>query len=566
MAVIVAVETPLRRRGRPGAGADGAVTLPAGIRTAAAAPVDGAPVAGSADRPEPRYRRLADALAAAIGRGELPEAARLPSERDLALALGVSRTTAVAAYRELAARGLVRGQVGRGTFVCVGLDRGVADGAASGTGGAPAVSVADAPFAWRGKVALRADPAAGPGLRPLIRAGADAAVVSFAAGAPALDLFPTERFRALTDRILAEEGPAALGLAPIEGVPALRRAIAARAGIDPGRVLVVAGAQQGLDLVARCLVDPGDAVVVDRPGYLGAIHAFRAAGARLVGWDAVRADLDELEDLFLRHRPKLLYTGPTHQNPTGRTLDTVCRRELLALAARYRIPIVEDDPYRELGFPSPRSGGRAGGEGQRVPAVPPTLAALDRDALVIHLGTFAKTLAGGLRLGWVAAAPAIVDHLARLKANTDVSCPGLTQRILATMLVDGGFDAHLVGLRAEHARRHASMVAVLRRHLPPPALTWDPVAGGLYLWARLGDGGDAAALLRLAETRGAGVAFVPGAAFYPDAGVGAGPGRSTLRLCFTAADPPRIDLGVRRLAALLRGHPAPVAAGHVPVA
>src|SRR5262249_35165626 len=135
---------------------------------------------------------------------------------------------------------------------------------------------------------------------------------------------------------------------PTEGQGHFRRAIAARFGGAPEDVLVIAGAQQGLDLLARCLIDPGDTVIVDRPGYLGAIHSFRSAGARLIGWDVRRAEVDELEELVLRHRPKLVYLNPTHQNPTGTTLPIRVRRELLDLAERYRVPIIEDDTYREL--------------------------------------------------------------------------------------------------------------------------------------------------------------------------------------------------------------------------
>ena len=204
-------------------------------------------------------------------------------------------------------------------------------------------------------------------------------------------------------------------------------------------MLVLSGAQQGLDLIARCLIDPGDVVVMDRPGYLGAIQVFRAAGAHVVGWDTAAGDLAELDDLLLRYRPKLLYTCPTFHNPTGITLDERTRRELLELAARHRLPVVEDDPYRDLGFTGWPP--------------PPTLAALDEGDLVIHLGTFGKTLAGGLRLGWLAASPAIVDHLTRIKGVSDVSTNGLTQLAVADLLVSGRLDEHLAGLREEHARR-----------------------------------------------------------------------------------------------------------------
>src|SRR5262245_41929737 len=204
------------------------------------------------DADAPLYRQLGDALAAAIADGTLAEGERLPSERDLALTLGVSRTTVVTAYRELESRGLVRGHVGRGTFVCA------------------ADAPTDAPFAWQGRVALAAQRALDPALRGVLNASGSG-LISFGAGTPAPELFPVDLFRHITDDILSHDSSAAFGIGPTEGQPKLRAAVAARLGARPEQVLIVAGAQQGLDLIARCLLDPGDTVLIDRPGYLGAI-------------------------------------------------------------------------------------------------------------------------------------------------------------------------------------------------------------------------------------------------------------------------------------------------------
>jgi 2-aminoadipate transaminase len=470
--------------------------------------LDNVPLDRSTGRP--LYLQICEALISAIERGVLPPGERLPSERDLANWLAVSRTTAAAAYRELEARGLVRGHVGRGTYICAAPD---GDGA---------------PFAWRGKVALAAQRTVDPALRSLVRA-ADADMISFAAGSAALDCFPLDLFREATDRVLRDQPAAALGLGPTEGQPALRRALASRFGTRPEMLLILTGAQQGLDLIARCLLDPGDRVVMDRPGYLGAIQTFRAAGAHIAGWDAERADLGELEDLILRYRPKLLYTNPTFQNPTGRTLPAGTRRDLLALATRYRLPVVEDEPYRELSF------------GVRPP---PTLFHLDEYALVIHLGTFSKTFAPGLRLGWLAASPAIVDQLTLIKQRSDVFTATLPQLAVAELLHDGGYDAHLRGLRIQHAARHATMLRELDRCLPPGAMRYAPVEGGLYLWCRLTGGLDATLMSGAATA--AGVSYVSGDLFYPDP-VGA----RELRLCFTSTPPARIEQGVQRLAGVI---------------
>jgi 2-aminoadipate transaminase len=460
----------------------------------------------------PLFRQLEGAIAEAIASGELTAGTRLPSERELALQLGVSRTTAMNAYRELESRGLVRGHVGRGTFV-------------NAAGG----QERDAPFAWQGKVALGAQRTLDATLRGLVREQASDAI-SFAAGSPALDRFPVAHFRDLFNQVLAQDAEAALGLGPTEGQPRLRQALAARLKVHPEQVLVLTGSQQGLDLIARSLLDPGDAVVIDRPGYLGAIQTFRAAGAHLVGWDATRADPEELEELLQRYRPKLLYTNPTFHNPTGRTLPLDVRQAILTLAARYRLPVIEDEPYRELSFRS---------------APPPTLLELDERGLVIHLSTFSKTLAAGLRLGWLVASAAVIDQLTLVKQRCDLFGAGAVQLVVAAMLERGSYNAHLQMLRKEHLRRHDAMTSALERLLPPGTMSWSPVAGGLYLWLRARTNVDARLLGQGAAA--AGVGIISGDVFYPNAF-----GWHECRLCFARNPPGQIELGIQRLARVLR--------------
>jgi 2-aminoadipate transaminase len=459
----------------------------------------------------PLYAHLVTLLESAISRGDLPSGSRVPPERELATRLRISRTTVVSAYRELESRGLLRGYVGRGTFVCAAPDP---------TG---------APFAWRGKIAAAALRTSDSILRDTIRHSSDAKVLSLAAGEPAIDCFPVEAFQQAIDHVLKREAHAVWRHGPTEGQPALREAIAERFGVPAESVLVLSGAQQGLDLLARCLVDPGDAVIVDRPGYLGAIQSFRAAGAKLIGWDVARADMDELEDVLVRYRPKLIYTNPTFENPTGVTIPIRARRELLKLAERYRVPIVEDATYRELYF-------------TEVP--PPSLRELDPQNIVIHLNSFSKVLAPGLRLGWLSAAPSIVDQIAIIKQRLDPHTQNLVQFALARLIRDGSFDKHLRTLRAEHARRCSMMIGALQRHVPATTLRFARPQGGLYLWCRLAQGLNSRALLE--QALAAGVAFVPGHAFYPDPA-----GESEMRLCFSSVMPSAIEDAVRRLARCL---------------
>lgn len=456
----------------------------------------------------PLYGHLVSLLESAIARGELPSGTRVPPERTLAQQLKISRTTVVSAYRELESRGLLRGYVGRGTFVCAAPEP-------EGT-----------PFAWRGKIAAAALRSSDSTLRDVVRNSADARLLSLAAGGPALDRFPNDAFLEAVTHALATDSSAIWGHGPTEGQLALRTAIAERYEVPRESVLILSGAQQGLDLLARCLIDPGDAVIMDRPGYLGAIQSFRAAGAKLIGWDILRADSDELEDLLVRYRPKLIYTNPTFHNPTGVTMPIRMRRELLSLAQRYRVPIVEDATYRDLYF-------------NDVP--PPSLRDLDDHNLVIYLNSFSKVMAPGLRLGWIAAAPSIVEQIAIIKQRLDPHTPNLVQMALARLMQQGAFDSHLRGLRTEHAKRSTQMIAAIQRHMPAGSIRFARPTGGLYLWCRLGAGLSATALHERALA--AGVTFVPGPAFYPDPA-----GDSELRLCFTSVLPATAEESIRRLA------------------
>jgi DNA-binding transcriptional MocR family regulator len=446
-------------------------------------------------RRRPIYRGIAGVVERAVVQGTLAPSQGLPPERVLARALRVSRTTVVTAYRELESKGIVRGFVGRGTFIAARPDS------------------TSTPFAWRGKVSAAALQANDSIVRDLVRAAGDPQVVSFAAGQPALEVFPTAAFQRAVNTLMERQPLTIWRNGPTEGQWRFREAIAARFGGRPEHILVIAGAQQGLDLLVRCLVDPGDTVVIERPGYLGAVHSFRTAGARLVGWDIERADVDELEELLLRYRPKLMYLNPTHQNPTGATLPLRTRRAVLNLAERYRVPIVEDDTYRELSL--------AG-------TPPPSLHVLDeRQTAVIHLNTFSKMLAPGLRLGWIAAATPIVDQLSLIKQRVDLHPQNLAQLALSDMIENGVFDRHLEALRVEHRRRRDAMTRALRQHVDASRLRFDVPDGGLFLWCRLGGGVQARAVQHHAHRHS--MVFVPGDAFYAD-----GAGAQELRLCFTS--------------------------------
>ncbi|MBS1252845.1 MAG: 2-aminoadipate transaminase [Anaerolineales bacterium] len=359
-------------------------------------------------------------------------------------------------------------------------------------------------------------------------------VISLAAGVPAPDLYPTPAFRQIVRDLLREEGQTVLGPCQTQGLKSLRYAIAGElmdpvAGVGPDEVLIVTGSQQGLDLVARAFVEPGDAVVIEAPTYLGALQTFRAAGGRLlsVPLDESGLRLDVLEGLLARYRPKLIYTLPTYQNPSGVTQDLERRRALLDVAAHFGVPIVEDDPYGRLYY----------GE---VP--PPSLKALDTRDSVIYLSTFSKIMFPGLRLGWIAAPRSVVERLALIKQRVDLYGNTLAQWSTMAFIREGHLDAHLTAVRAIYPRRRQAMVDELERACPK--LEFRVPDGGFNLWCRLP--ADLKARDLLVEAGREGVAFVPGEVFHAEAG-----GEDALRLNFSSQPEPAIRKAISRLAEAL---------------
>ncbi len=471
----------------------------------------------------PLYRQIADQLRARITSGELVPGTRLPPERRLAAVLGVNRTTIVNAYRELAADGLIVGHVGRGTVV-----------ADAGRLYEPGASASGIP--WSQLFTSATDVMNDPLLHDTMLVSSRPDVITFATGMPAPELYPIATMRQLLDEALHQAGQSLLQYCPAEGYPPLREALAgwtARCGMHcgPDEILIVAGSQQGLYLLARTLLDPGDLVAIESPTYLGALQVFRAVGARLlpIPVDQHGMRVGVLEDVVTRRRPKLIYTLPTFQNPTGTTLSRDRRERLLALAARYQIPIIEDDPYGAL---------RYAGE-----PIPP-LAALDHHDVVVYLSTVSKILFPGFRIGWIAAPRLVIERLAVLKQIVDLDTNALAQWAVWAFISRGLLDSHLQQLRRHYPGRLDRMLSALEQYALG-LLEWTRPAGGFYVWCRLTDGLRARDLLPEAARRG--VAFAPGESFHPDDA-----GASTLRLNFTFPPETAIEPGIARLAEAVR--------------
>jgi DNA-binding transcriptional MocR family regulator len=481
----------------------------------------------------PLYQQIRDHVRFAVLSGSLGAGMRLPPERALAAALGVNRTTVTRAYQELIADGVAEARHGHGTLISA-LPEQLRESTYS-----TAATGVQPPASWL--VGLRAlGPRMGPDpglLRDALATSLREDVISFAAGAPATDLVPhADLRRALHEQLLAR-GAAALGYGPVEGLAGLRAIIADRlrrrgVAVRPDEVLVTAGATQGLALAAHALIEPGDEVVVEAPTYVAALQAFGAAGASLIGVpvDAKGMRVDLLAPLLARRRVRLILVQATLHNPTGATLSPERRDRLVALARRHSVPVLEDDAYGELW---------SKGEG------PPPLMALDRSGVALHLGTFSKTVAPGLRVGWLAGPAPVLARLALIKQILDLNTGALPQLALEAFLQGDRYDRHLAGIRRLYAERRAIMLASLERSSGLIEETAYGSAGGFYLWCRLRQR-RSAQLLTAAAMR-AGVAILSGDAFYPPFSLGTDDGRDQIRLSVAGATPERIAAGVQRL-------------------
>jgi len=477
---------------------------------------------------EPLYRQIAGALRERMVRGELAVGERLPPVRSLALALGVTPETAAAAYKELERAGAVTARVGRGTFVAAAA--------------ALAPPARDAPlplpFSAAGASTDYADSPQHVLFEDILRLASQAGMVAFMGGVPAPNLLPVEQVRRAIDRVLRRDGAAALQYDAPEGYLPLRRTVARfleQEGIDadPDGMLITSGVMQGIDLVAKVFVGPGDSVVTESPTYLPSIGAFQTRGAKIlpVPLDGEGMDLLALERLLVRHRPKLIYTMPSFQNPTGQAMPVEKRLQLLVIAQRYDIPVLEDD-YCSLLHYTKRP--------------PVALKALDRSGHVIYLASVSKVISPGLRLGYLLAAPSLLPRLKVAKYQSDMHTPSLVQRAVDLLLRHPETSAHLDRLRAEYKRRRDAILAAMERYFPT-GVSWTRPDGGFHLWVKVPPHVPVMSLFFEATRRG--VAFAPGQVFFPGEMTENG-----LRLSFSATDVAAIDKGIPVLGELLAGY------------
>ncbi len=476
----------------------------------------------------PLYAQLRDQLRALVRIGQLLPGDRIPPSRELAARLGVHRTTVANAYAELEAEGLIRGHVGRGTFIC-----GKADGELRTEVPARPAPGKNGGVHWDGLFAEeRAEESLDRLLPPTAR---DA--ISFIVARPPEELFPLDDFRRCANAVLRLRGREILQLGPTDGYPPLHEALSAWLRADGilgprDHILVTSGCQQGLDLLARVFLRPGDAVLLENPTYPGALAAFSSRHVRVIG-APVRAgagvDPDAIGFALDRNRVKLMVLMPDFQNPTGSTLSLEDRRKVLELAERYRVPVVEDYIYARL----------------RVSGQPiPSLKALDRAGLVIQIDSLSKLAFPGLRVGWCVTPEAVAQRLRLAKQAADLHTSQLAQAAAAEFLRRGMLARHLERMRVVYRKRLEAALEALERSMPE-GVEWSAPEGGMCVWVTLPPGLDAVELLVRARERG--VLFAPGRLFYLDR---AQP--NTLRLGFSELNERRIARGVSVLGQIVR--------------
>ncbi|OYT90201.1 MAG: 2-aminoadipate aminotransferase [Burkholderiales bacterium PBB3] len=384
-------------------------------------------------------------------------------------------------------------------------------------------------------------------IREILKVTERPGIISFAGGLPSPRTFPVAEFEAACAKVLTDDPQGALQYAASEGYAPLREMVAAQlsaqsaaAGvpwaIDPAQVLITTGSQQGLDLIAKILIDEGSKVLVESPTYLGAIMAFTPMEPNVVSVESNEGGVD-LADLKAKaDGARFMYVLPNFQNPTGRSMDEAHRAELSRTAAALGLPILEDNPYGDLWFDQ---------------APPAPLTARNPEGGV-YLGSFSKVLAPGLRMGFLVAPKALYPKLLQAKQAADLHSPTFNQRMIYEVMQNGFLDRHVPTIRALYKAQRDAMLESLAQHFPASGdadkdLTWNTPAGGMFLWARLPKGMNAVDLLPTAVDKG--VAFVPGAPFY----AGAADTR-TMRLSFVTPSVEEIHRGVAALAQAIQQH------------
>jgi len=373
-------------------------------------------------------------------------------------------------------------------------------------------------------------------IREILKITQNPEVISFAGGLPNPSSFPLEEIETATQKILEKDGRSILQYGTTEGYLPLRTYIAERYDkrfglkINPEEILITNGSQQALDLLSKALINEGDDVLIERPAYLGAIQSlsFYQPNLLSVTLNDDGVDLESLAKLLETHQPKFFYSVPTFQNPSGLTYSLENRKELAKLLTQHNVLLVEDDPYSELRF-----------LGEEIPPIKCIMGDYG-----ILLGSFSKIVSPGMRLGWVVAAPEIMDKLIIAKQAADLHTNNFSQRVVYQYLIDNDLDAHIEKIKVMYKARCTFMSEMIKQYFPPEVKVTQP-EGGMFMWATLPDGISSMKLMELAAMEK--VAFVPGDPFYVNE-----INVPTLRLNYTNSDNVLIEEGIKRLGTVIK--------------
>lgn len=462
----------------------------------------------------PVYVQIKNEIKVLIHEGVLPAGFILPPERKLASAIGVSRSTVIKAYDELKALGLVESHVGKGTVVSAKVERKSFN-----------EEQQVLPFSWYPLFDKQLE-SANDTVSELINAGTGQDIISFAAGIADPNLYPLKQLKAIQKEYPLNSEMH--NLCSIEGYYPLRESLSQlmelrSLSVSPKEVMILSGSMQGIDYAARTFLSPGDVVIVEEPTFLQAIQSFKTTGAKIIGvpldHDGIRTDI--LEALLERYKPKFIYTMPTFHNPTGITMSIKRRMELLQLAYKFRVPILEDDPYNELAFSEM--------------SLPP-LKELDNYGYVIYLSTFSKVLFSGMRIGWVIAPEPVIKKFALLKQMTDLHVNTPSQYQLDHFLRKDYYETHLKHVLSAYKIKRDLMASALNQK--EELIHFDLPAGGYYLWCRVPKHISQKKLLSRCASKG--VMYTPGNVFFPQES----DGEQYIRLNYTYETCDRIEKGI----------------------
>lgn len=473
----------------------------------------------------PIYLQIKNQIKEMIHLEILPKGFILPAERKLANTLGVSRSTIVKAYEELKSLGLIESHIGKETRVSIPVEN-ITQSEKSRI----------IPLSWYQSFAASIAPINEHTIKDIINMLEYNDIISFAAGIADPELYPIDIINKIQEKAWKSSGRYMLTHSSVEGYYPLRESISEllklkHISVSPKEIMILSGSQQGIDFVARTFLTPGDVVFVEEPTFMGAIQLFNLTGAKIIGvpMDEEGIKTDILEILLNKYKPKFIYTLPTFQNPSGKVMSLKRRYELLELAYKYQIPIVEDDPYGEIRY-------------EGIPILP--LKALDKHDYVIYLSTFSKVLFSGMRVGWVAASPQVIKKFSMIKQITDLHANAPSQYILDSFLREGYYTNHINLICKEYNLKRNTMINALKNSKLD--IDFDVPEGGYYIWCSIPK--------EISQTKlwvnllKEGIIYTPGNLFYPTENSE----KNYIRLNFTFENTDKIHIGINKLLDILR--------------